>query len=85
MNVGGTEGENYAKFIGSSFFEDGVSWGTWIKKILPEGGNLLFLSGPAGNSQGMDELTGKKSMLDDKYVFINPEPFAVTNWDPSLT
>ena len=26
-----------------------------------------------------------KSVLDDKYVFVNPEPFAVTNWDPSLT
>ncbi len=85
VNVGGTEGENYAKFIGSSFFDDGVSWGNWIKEILPAGGNLLFLSGPAGNSQGTDELAGMKSVLDDTYVFINPEPFAVTNWDPSLT
>ena len=24
-------------------------------------------------------------MLDDKYKFVNPEPFAVTNWDPALT
>lgn len=85
VNVGGTEGENYAKFIGSSFVEDGVSWGNWIKEVLPEGGNVLFLSGPAGNSQGIDELAGMKQVLDDKYVFINPEPFAVTNWDPSLT
>lgn len=85
VNVGGTEGENYAKFIGSSFVEDGVSWGNWIKETLPEGGNILFLSGPAGNSQGLDELAGMKQVLDDKYVFINPEPFAVTNWDPSLT
>jgi ribose transport system substrate-binding protein len=85
VNVGGTEGENYAKFIGSSFVDDGVSWGNWIKEILPDGGNLLFLSGPAGNSQGLDELKGMKSVLDDKYVFLNPEPFDVTNWDPSLT
>lgn len=85
VNVGGVEGENYAKFIGSSFVEDGVSWGNWIKETLPEGGNILFLSGPAGNSQGIDELAGMKQVLDDKYVFINPEPFAVTNWDPSLT
>lgn len=85
VNVGGVEGENYAKFIGSSFVEDGVSWGNWIKETLPEGGNILFLSGPAGNSQGLDELAGMKQVLDDKYVFINPEPFAVTNWDPSLT
>lgn len=85
VNVGGEEGVNYAKFIGSSFVEDGKSWGNWIKENLPEGGNVLFLSGPAGNSQGLDELKGMKEVLDDKYVFINPEPFAVTNWDPSLT
>lgn len=85
VDVGGKEGENYAKFIGSSFVEDGKSWGNWIKEILPEGGNVLFLSGPAGNSQGLDELKGMKEVLDDKYVFVNPEPFAVTNWDPALT
>ncbi len=85
VDVGGKEGENYAKFIGSSFVEDGKSWGNWIKEILPEGGNILFLSGPAGNSQGLDELKGMKEVLDDKYVFVNPEPFAVTNWDPALT
>ena len=85
VNVGGEAGTNYTKFIGSSFKEDGISWGNWIKEQLPEGGNVLFISGPAGNSQGVDELEGMKSVLDDKYVFINPEPFAVTNWDPSLT
>lgn len=85
VNIGGEAGKNYTKFIGSSFVDDGVSWGNWIKEILPDGGNLLFLSGPAGNSQGVDELAGMKQVLDDSYVFINPEPFAVTNWDPSLT
>lgn len=85
VNVGGEAGKDYTKFIGSSFTDDGISWGNWIKGILPEGGNILFLSGPAGNSQGLDELAGMKTVLDDKYVFINPEPFAVTNWDPSLT
>jgi ribose transport system substrate-binding protein len=85
VDVGGEAGKDYTKFIGSSFTDDGISWGNWIKGILPEGGNILFLSGPAGNSQGLDELAGMKTVLDDKYVFINPEPFAVTNWDPSLT
>ena len=50
--VGGKDGENYTKFVGASFKDDGASWGNWIKSILPDGGNLLFLSGPAGNSQG---------------------------------
>ena len=53
--------------------------------MLPNGGNLLFLSGPAGNSQGLDELAGLKSVLGPEYKFLNPEPFDVTNWDPALT
>ena len=85
VNVGGKEGENYSKFIGSSFVNDGENWGKWIKSVLPNGGNVLFLSGPAGNSQGLDELKGLKNVLGPEYVFINPEPFAVTNWDPALT
>jgi len=85
VDVGGKAGRNYTVFIGSSFKNDGENWGKWIKAILPNGGNLLFLSGPAGNSQGLDELAGLKSVLDDKYKFLNPAPFDVTNWDPSLT
>ncbi|NTF33837.1 substrate-binding domain-containing protein [Rhizobium skierniewicense] len=83
--VGGKEGMNYSKFIGSSFENDGVTWGNWIKSVLPKGGNVLFLSGPAGNSQGIDELKGLKSVLGPEYVFVNQAPFAVTNWDPALT
>jgi ribose transport system substrate-binding protein len=83
--VGGEEGKNYTKYVGTDAREDGVEWGKWIKEILPNGGNVLFLSGPAGNSQGLQELEGLKSVLDDKYVFVNPAPFAVTNWDPALT
>lgn len=85
VNVGGKEGENYTKFIGSSFVDDGVSWGNWIKGVLPKGGNVLFLSGPAGNSQGLDELKGLKQVLGAEYKFLNAEPFDVTNWDPALT
>ena len=83
--VGGKDGQNYTQFVGASFVDDGVSWGNWIKGVLPNGGNILFLSGPAGNSQGLDELKGLKSVLDDTYKFINPAPFDVTNWDPSRT
>ena len=85
VDVGGEEGKNYTKFVGASFVDDGVSWGNWIKSILPDGGNLLFLSGPAGNSQGLDELKGLKMVLGDEYKFLNSEPFDVTNWDPALT
>ena len=77
--------KNYTKFIGASFKNDGANWGNWIKSILPNGGNLLFISGPAGNSQGKDELEGLKSVLGPEYKFINSAPFDVTNWDPALT
>ncbi|TWB46231.1 ribose transport system substrate-binding protein [Rhizobium sp. ERR 922] len=83
--VGGKDGQNYSKFVGASFENDGETWGKWIKSILPKGGNLLFLSGPAGNSQGLDELKGLKKVLGAEYVFVNQAPFAVTNWDPALT
>ena len=85
VEVGGEAGKNYTKFIGASFKNDGVNWGNWIKSILPNGGNLLFISGPAGNSQGKDELEGLKSVLGPEYKFINSAPFDVTNWDPALT
>ncbi len=85
VNVGGEAGKNYTRFVGADFVFDGESWGTWIKENFPDGANILFLSGPAGNSQGLDELKGMKNILDDSYVFLNPDPFAVTNWDPSLT
>ncbi|MEX0346064.1 MAG: substrate-binding domain-containing protein [Rhizobiaceae bacterium] len=83
--VGGEEGRNYTKYVAASFVENGILWGEWIKEQFPDGANLLFLSGPAGNSQGLEELEGMKQVLDDKYVFLNPDPFAVTNWDPALT
>lgn len=83
--VGGEEGKNYNKYVGTDAKEDGVEWGKWIKEILPNGGNILFISGPAGNSQGTQELEGLKTVLDDSYKFVNPAPFAVTNWDPALT
>src|ERR1700722_19044222 len=85
VEAGGKADTNYTKFIGTDFKNDGQNWGNWIKRVLPQGGNLLFLSGPAGNSQGLDELAGLKSVLGPEYKFINPEPFDVTNWDPALT
>ena len=85
VNAGGKDGENYTKYIGNDSKHDGENWGQWIKANFPSGGNLLFLSGPAGNSQGTDELAGLKSVLGPEYKFLNPEPFDVTNWDPALT
>ena len=83
--VGGEAGRNYTQYVEASFIENGILWGEWIVEQFPEGANILFLSGPAGNSQGLEELEGMMQVLDDRYIFLNPEPFAVTNWDPALT
>src|SRR5436305_7797243 len=47
VDVGGKAGENSTKFIGASFKNDGMNWGNWINHILPDCGNLLYVSGPA--------------------------------------
>ena len=46
-----------------------------------------MLSGPKGNSQGIDEDKGLHKILDPsgKYKFIGEQPFEVTNWDPALS
>jgi ribose transport system substrate-binding protein len=85
VDPGGTPGKDYDVFVDTDFSEAGKNWGEWIKKVLPDGGNILFLSGPPGNSQGVDEAKGLKEVLgsDSKYKFIGEQPFEVTNWDPA--
>lgn len=88
VDPGGKAGEDYDVFVDTDFADAGRNWGEWIKKILPEGGNILFLSGPPGNSQGRDEAKGLHEVLDpegSKYQFIGEQPFEVTNWDPAET
>ena len=52
VTPGGTAGEDYDMFVGTNFVDAGVLWGEWIVENLPDGGNVLMLSGPPGNSQG---------------------------------
>jgi ribose transport system substrate-binding protein len=87
VNPGGTDGKDYNVWVGADFTTDGKNWANWILKNLPNGGNVLFLSGPAGNSQGIDEGKALHSVLDPtgKYTFIGAQPFEVTNWDPAKT
>jgi ribose transport system substrate-binding protein len=84
---GGKAGVDYNVFVDTPFAQAGENWGRWILGVLPKGGNVLMLSGPAGNSQGIDENKGLHSILDPthKYKFIGAQPFEVTNWDPALT
>ena len=85
--AGGTAGKDYTMWVGSDFVNSGKQWGNWIKKNLPDGGNILRISGPAGNSQGADESKGLEAVLGTtgKYKFIGEAPFEVTGWDPGKT
>lgn len=85
--AGGTAGKDYTMWVGSDFVNSGRQWGQWIKKNLPNGGNILRISGPAGNSQGVDESKGLDEILggDPKYKFIGTDPFEPTGWDPGKT
>ena len=87
VTPGGKAGVNYNVFIDTPFVNAGRAWGKWIRKVLPNGGNVLMLSGPQGNSQGLEENKGLHQILDPskKYTFIGAQPFEVTNWDPALT
>lgn len=84
--VGGKAGEDYDIWIGADYVEDGRTWGNWIKEQFPDGAKVLFMSGPAGTTQGLDEKQGLDEVLSDsKYEFIGEQPFEITEWDPSKT
>jgi ribose transport system substrate-binding protein len=87
VTPGGKAGVDYNVFVDTPFAQAGENWGKWILKVLPKGGNVLMLSGPKGNSQGIDENKGLHKILDPshKYKFIGEQPFEVTNWDPALS
>jgi len=72
VTPGGKAGVDYDVFVDTPFQQAGENWGKWILKVLPKGGNVLMLSGPKGNSQGVEENKGLHKILDPtgKYKFI---------------
>jgi ribose transport system substrate-binding protein len=83
---GGKAGVNYTQYIASDPKKDAENWSAFIKSSFPGGANILFLSGPPGNTQGVTEQQEMDSALPaNKYTFLGDKPFNVTNWDPSLT
>jgi ribose transport system substrate-binding protein len=85
---GGKDGVDYTKYIALDGAADGNNYAEFFKKALPDGGNILVLSGPKGNSQGTimsKALHDNLAKEGDKYTFIGEQPFEVTNWDPALS
>ena len=83
---GGEAGADYNLWVGNNSYADGEKWGEWVKANFPDGANVLFISGPKGNSQGEEESRALHTVLaDPKYTFIGEQPFEVTGWDPAVT
>jgi ribose transport system substrate-binding protein len=85
VDPGGKAGVNYDKWIGDDFAHDAENWATWIKTNVPGGGNILFMGGPAGNSQSTTESTTLMKALGSSYQLVGDTPFVATDWDPTKT
>ncbi len=83
---GGKDGVDYNAYVGSDPTQDAKNWTDSIKANFPDGANVLFLSGPPGNTQGIAERAVlDKELPSPKYTMVGAQPFEVTNWDPSET
>jgi ribose transport system substrate-binding protein len=85
VDPGGKAGTNYDKWIGDDFAHDAVNWANWIKTNVPGGGNILFMGGPAGNSQSTTESDTLMKELGSSYKLVGDAPFVATDWDPTKT
>lgn len=85
--AGGEEGVDYNVFVGTNFFEHGVTWGKWMGKALGGKGTVAYLGGPPGTSESIEKSNGMKEGLKDypDIEWVGQDPFEPTNWDPSLT
>lgn len=63
----------------------GAGWAQWVVDQLgEEGGNVVFLGGPAGAAVSEGEFVGIQEVFADnpQITLLTPEP-VVTNWDPA--
>jgi ribose transport system substrate-binding protein len=84
---GGKAGVDYDYYIKTDFSYDGTLMAKWMAKALHGKGNVVYLGGPAGNSQSRTRSAAFQAVFK-KYPgihFIGTKPFEVTNWDPALT
>jgi ribose transport system substrate-binding protein len=86
VSPGGTAGTDYNQFISTDFCNDAKLMAAWLQKALPSGGNVVYLGGPAGNSQSTTRSQCLHEVLDPTNIkLIGEQPFEVTNWDPAET
>ena len=81
----GAAGTDFLDYADWSTEFVGESWGGWAVDVLgDEGGNVVFLGGPAGNLVSTQQFTGVQTALSSapQVTLLNDEPIA-TNWDPA--
>lgn len=86
VDPGGTAGTDFNVYISTDFCVDAKLMANWLIKALPDGGNVVYLGGPAGNSQSTTRSQCLHEVLDPTNIkLIGQQPFEVTNWDPAVT
>lgn len=81
----GQAGSDFLDYTDWSPQFSGKTWGQWVVDQLgDEGGNVVFLGGPAGSAVSSQELEGVKEVLaDNPQVTLLTEEPVTTNWDPA--
>jgi ribose transport system substrate-binding protein len=86
-NPGGTPGSDYITYVDADHRQAGEVWAKWMVQHLPDGGDVAFFSGPAGNAPGQQEIAGIWSVLKDHpkiQLVTGSKSWAVSNWDPAV-
>jgi ribose transport system substrate-binding protein len=85
---GGKDGQDYLAYVDSDHKNDGKVWAEWMAKQLPNGGNVAFIGGPAGNQVSADELAGIVEGLSshpDIKLVTGTNTWVDGGWDPAKT
>ncbi len=81
----GEAGTDYLDYTDQSPQFVGKSWAQWVVDQLgDEGGDVVFLGGPAGVAVSTQEFAGVQEVLaDNPQINLLTEEPVVTNWDPA--
>lgn len=82
---GGEPGVDYFDYVDTYQPHDAALWANWMVEALgPEGGNVVYLGGPAGNSASKLRLDSVKEVFAD-HPDVELIAAVDTNWDTAST
>lgn len=81
----GEAGVDYVDYVDWSPQFGGTVWAQWVVDHLgEEGGNVVFIGGPAGSAVSTQEFTGIQEVLaDNPQINLLVDEPVVSNWDPA--